>query len=119
MSWLVEVEAENAAKRARLEAEAARITEALTRMPGVRKVLLFGSLARGAADRRSDLDLIVIQETTLPFLERSRAIFNYARPEVAVDLLVYTPSEFEEIRERVFFRQALADAVVLHEAPGA
>lgn len=52
-----------------------------------------------AADRCSDLDLIVIQDTPLPFLERSRAIVKHVKPEVAVDLLVYMPAEFEEIRE--------------------
>jgi predicted nucleotidyltransferase len=62
------------------------------RCPEVRRVLLFGSFARGAGGPRSDLDLVVIvSDTTLSPRDR---IDRYApvspRP---VDLFVYTEAE--------------------------
>jgi len=36
---------------------------------------------------------------------------------VATDLLVYTPEEFEDMKERRFLKHALKDAEVLHEEP--
>jgi predicted nucleotidyltransferase len=36
------------------------------------KAIVFGSVARGEADSWSDLDLIIVADTTRPFFERSR-----------------------------------------------
>jgi len=63
---------------------------------GAQQAVVFGSWARGAADAFSDLDLAVVIETSLQRLERGgllRALVE-AMP-VGVDLLVYTPAEFE------------------------
>ncbi|MBP7864447.1 MAG: nucleotidyltransferase domain-containing protein [Acidobacteria bacterium] len=35
-----------------------------------REAIVFGSLARGTADRRSDLDLLVVDDEPLPYLRR-------------------------------------------------
>ena len=64
----------------------------------VERALLFGSYARGDADIASDLDLILIEESSLPFLERGRAHRPLFRLGVGVDLLVYTPEEYERLR---------------------
>jgi predicted nucleotidyltransferase len=60
------------------------------------RAVVFGSWARGTADGFSDLDLAVVLETDLPRLERPRRLTALldALP-LAVDLLVYTPEEFE------------------------
>jgi predicted nucleotidyltransferase len=64
------------------------------------RIILFGSRARGDADEHSDYDLIVIKHTTRPFLERLRDMVPYLvefdRP---AEILVYTPDEFERMRE--------------------
>jgi len=44
-----------------------RIAPHVTR---ARKVIVFGSVARGDADAFSDLDLIIVADTTRPFFER-------------------------------------------------
>lgn len=36
------------------------------------KVIIFGSVARGEADQWSDLDLVIVADTSRPFLERYR-----------------------------------------------
>ncbi|MDH5298370.1 MAG: nucleotidyltransferase domain-containing protein, partial [Desulfobulbaceae bacterium] len=38
----------------------------------VEEAYLFGSIAAGKAGAWSDIDVIVVQETTLPFVERAR-----------------------------------------------
>jgi len=45
----------------------------------------------------SDLDLIIIWDTPLGFLERTVELYRRLRPRVATDLLVYTPSEMERM----------------------
>lgn len=60
------------------------------------RIVLFGSRARGDHEPESDYDLIVVLETPLERGERDRPIRD-ALPAVArrVDVIVYTPAEFE------------------------
>lgn len=64
------------------------------------RIILFGSRARGDADEYSDYDIIVIKRTDKPFLERLRDMVPYLvefdRP---AEILVYTPDEYERMRE--------------------
>ena len=64
------------------------------------RIIFFGSGARGDADEHSDYDLVVIKDTDRPFLERLRDMVPYlvklARP---IDILVYTPEEFDRMGE--------------------
>lgn len=75
------------------------------------RVYLFGSWARGEEDDLSDLDVVVIKRTTVPFFERLREVAK-ALPlaEGAVDVLVYTPDEFEAMqREGNAFAEMIAE----------
>src|SRR5262249_36112338 len=65
---------------------------------GVARAIVFGSFARGAADAVSDLDVILIEPTSRPFLERGLAHLPLFRIGLGVDLLVYTPEEYERLR---------------------
>ena len=79
------------------------------------KILLFGSAARGEADQASDLDLIIIKRTSQRFLERILAVPLLS---VAADVFVYTPEEFEQMREQgnPFILKALEDAVTVYRS---
>jgi uncharacterized protein len=97
-----------------LNAELERILNRLKKDPSVRKVLLFGSLARGDARDHSDIDLIVVKDTQMRFLDRLDEFYDDARD--AMDILVYTPQEFEEMKERPFVKRALREGKMLYEA---
>jgi predicted nucleotidyltransferase len=102
-------------RRRRLEAELERIVRALPGL-GVRRAILFGSLARGNVGGQSDLDLILIVDTGEPFVERCARFYQALAPAVGTDLLVYTGEEFETMREGLFLRRALREAKVIYEA---
>lgn len=97
-----------------LKVELERILKQLKSDPSVRKVLLFGSLARGDARDHSDIDLIVVKDTQMRFLDRLDEFYDDARE--AMDILVYTPQEFEEMKNRPFIKMALREGKMLYEA---
>jgi len=65
-----------------------------------RRILVFGSHARGDAKPDSDLDLMVEMETPLEFYQRSTqvsSIFGFRR--WPLDVLVFTPAEVAAQRD--------------------
>jgi predicted nucleotidyltransferase len=68
-----------------------RITEAIH----PQKIILFGSWARGERGPHSDIDILVIQESSQPRPQRyaqvRRLFWGMGLP---MDILVYTPEEF-------------------------
>jgi len=108
------------ARKALLQSDLKRILDILVRTYQPEKIILFGSLAQGHVRDWSDLDLIVIKETEKRFLDRIRELIELIDPRVGVDVLVYTPEEFERLcRERPFFRdEILAKGEVLYERNG-
>lgn len=82
----------------------------------VEKVIVFGSLARGEVTRTSDIDLLIIQDTTKGFLDRIGEIYSAVSPRKAVDILVYTPQEIRDLAmSSSFVRRALSEGRVLYE----
>jgi predicted nucleotidyltransferase len=83
-----------------------------------RRVIVFGSVARGEADAGSDLDLIVVADTARPFFERFKDFAGLYDLWPRLDLLVYTPEELERMaaEDNPLIRQALEEGVVLYEA---
>ncbi len=60
----------------------------------VSRAVVFGSFARGEADAESDLDILLLERTGRPFLERGLAHLPLFHLGIGVDLLVYTPEEY-------------------------
>lgn len=95
--------------------EARRLADGFAQL-GVQKVILFGSSATGQDGQASDLDLVVITEVddTQPFGSRLAPELAALRPSVPVDLLVYTPDEWDALRsESSFARDEIVDKGVL------
>jgi len=80
------------------------------------KVYLFGSYARGEADELSDIDLVVIKETGEAFFDRIRHILKILDLNRAVDVLVYTPVEFQEMlqRQNAFAEMILEEGILIY-----
>jgi len=83
-----------------------------------RRIVLFGSRARGDARRNSDLDLLIIEDSELP---RYRRPPRYLRALVGVfpakDVVVWTPAEVNAWREvpNAFITSALREGRTLYE----
>ncbi len=61
------------------------------------KIILFGSMATDSVKDWSDLDLVIIKNTTLPFVQRLKEVALLCLADVGVDYLVYTPEEFSQM----------------------
>jgi len=60
------------------------------------RIVLFGSYARGTAVDTSDVDLLIIANSSLPRFKRSRELYKLFDPHpFGMDLIVYTPDEIE------------------------
>ncbi len=62
------------------------------------KIILFGSYAYGVPNENSDVDLVIIKNTSEPFLERQKQARSLLRTTTPVDIFVFTPSEFEKAK---------------------
>jgi predicted nucleotidyltransferase len=63
------------------------------------RLYLFGSWARGEEDELSDLDVVVIKDTSSSFFDRLNEISRFLPAEIGgLDILVYTPEEFETMQ---------------------
>ncbi len=92
------------------------LTPVFVRTGAVRAVL-FGSFAEGKETRRSDLDVMIVQETDKRFFDRFEEFFQIydLLKDRSVDLLIYTPGELESISHRAFIKKILAEGRILYE----
>jgi predicted nucleotidyltransferase len=67
------------------------------------RVIAFGSRVRGDALSTSDLDLVLVSPWfgSLRFLERAPAVLELLDYPAGLELLCYTPDEFERKREEL------------------
>lgn len=81
------------------------------------KVILFGSLATGRVGPYSDIDLVVIKKTSLPYFKRIRQLVELLDYDVGIDFFVYTPEEFAEaVQIKPFFsKEILKKGKILYE----
>ena len=63
----------------------------------VNEAYFFGSFGTNVFGAESDIDIILINETDAPFLMRSREFEDLLDIHPALDILIYTPDEFERL----------------------
>jgi len=83
------------------------------------KIILFGSMARGEEHENSDVDLLVIEQTTLPRYKRSSLYRQAVRGMcIAKDIIVFSPEEVDEwaFVPNAFITTILREGEVLYEA---
>jgi predicted nucleotidyltransferase len=86
------------------------------------RVILFGSRSKGTSRDDSDVDLLVIMETTWSPVRRAVEVKRACRPRfVSMDVLVRTPQEVSTQLERgsAFLNQVLDQGKVLYERDAA
>lgn len=81
------------------------------------KIILFGSAAKGNFRTDSDLDFMIVKQTTKNKAERMREVSSLVSRKTPADFLVYTP---EEIKRRLaigdyFVEDVLKEGKVLYE----
>jgi hypothetical protein len=70
---------------------------------GAEKVILFGSRARGDWLKESDYDFIVVSRgfDGIPFISRPVPLYAHWSGDGGIELLCYTPEEFERKRRQI------------------
>lgn len=84
------------------------------------RIILFGSRARAQAGPSSDLDLLIIEESTVPRYKRAaRYYLALAGAFPAKDIVVWTPDEAADWREvpNSFISTALREGKTLYARP--
>jgi predicted nucleotidyltransferase len=113
---LADVEIVSGGPRFALE-EIRRVVASACARSAAERAILFGSYGRGSADVLSDVDLLIVCPTALPFVERYRLFGDILDAFPGTDLLVYTPEELEEMRARSgFVERAEREGIALYEA---
>jgi len=78
-------------------AEIQNIVGQIIRKYNPQKIILFGSAGRGEYDKVNDLDFLIIkQDVPLYGIDRMRELDELIERNIAADMLVYRPDEFEE-----------------------
>lgn len=84
---------------------------------GATKAIVFGSFARDAATRHSDVDAVFVEKTDRRFIERLDRYMNgiYERTGIPAEVFVYTPEEFADMADGPFMKRVLREGVVAYE----
>jgi predicted nucleotidyltransferase len=96
---------------------AQRITNRIVRRYRPKKIILFGSLARGDIHEGSDLDLIIIKNTKEKFLKRMVRVLDLCDGKIVVEPLIYTEAEFKKMLEQRndFLETVVSEGKVIYE----
>ncbi len=103
------------------QASIEQITREIVAAMQPRRIVLFGSRARGSERAGSDVDLMIEMDSDLRPLERMRRVYEVCRGRtLPMDVVVYTPDEVAEQRQ---YRNSLVSEIeregkVLYEQPG-
>lgn len=82
----------------------------------IKRIILFGSRAKGKTGRDRDVDLIIVSPKfrKLDFFQRGAEMYNYWTLNLPVDFLCYTPKEFERLSKGItIVREAIEEGIVI------
>lgn len=85
------------------------------------KIYLFGSHADSTSDDQSDIDLLIVAHSDDPPTERRmklRRMLNEYDRKIGLDLLVYTPAEFDMLEKEPssFISSAMRHAAIIYDS---
>lgn len=95
-------------RREEIERNVKQVLDDLKKYYDPEKVILFGSAATDHVGPNSDIDMVVIKETSLSYFKRVDQLVDLLNYDIDIDFLVYTPDEFAKaVKERPFFRDEI------------
>ena len=103
------------AYRLLLENSVQDLVKRLSDLEGVQRISVFGSFARGRRDLFTDLDILVVMDTEMSLVDRLRFLYSRLALPVDLDILCYTPQEFESLKATGRLARILGDELLLHE----
>ncbi|ORX22566.1 hypothetical protein BVF91_11195 [Thermoanaerobacterium sp. PSU-2] len=101
-----------------LEKELKIIIDAIIEKCNPEKIILFGSMANGKSTVWSDIDLVVIMNTDLRYIDRLLYVSKAIKSDVPIDFFVYTPEEerrFIETNNLFYTKEVIEKGKVLYE----
>ncbi len=103
-------------EREKVEKEIASIVETL-RQYRPKRIILFGSFARGDYHALSDIDLLIVKDSEKKFTERIVEVLDLCDSTIPVEPLVYTQAEYDRLlaEGNSFIKQALSEGRVLYD----
>lgn len=94
-----------------------RLVDRIVRGFRPERIVLFGSHAAGTADAGSDVDLLVVMDTSATLLKQATAIYQSLDHDVPVDILVRTPDQVIVRNPRdLILRTILEEGITVYEA---
>lgn len=96
-----------------------KIVQILTAKYKPEKIILFGSCVSGRVTRDSDIDMLILKKTKVPYgqrwLEVGRLVRNLKKP-IPFEPFVLTPREFKrELMRNLFLQEIIKKGKVLYE----
>lgn len=101
--------------------EITRVAKSIAAKFNPERIILFGSYAYGKPNPYSDVDFLVVMETTARPLAKQQEISKALSPHpFGMDILVRTPSQLQEriALGDAFLREITSKGQVLYERPG-
>lgn len=80
-------------------------------------LIVFGSVAKGTAGDDSDLDLIIVKESSEnSFISGAKARLALKGSKIPIDIIVFTPEEFERDLSNKYslVHEAMATGRIVH-----
>ena len=94
------------------------ITKKIVKEYKPEKIILFGSYAWGVPHEDSDVDLLIVKNTTRPPRKRIEKIDRlFMRRDIPMDFLVYTPKELREkisLDRNLFLEDIVKNGITLY-----
>jgi predicted nucleotidyltransferase len=83
-------------------------------------IILFGSFATGDINEGSDIDILVVADFEVNFLDRIKLLINLNRSGLPIEPIGYTPEEFDRMKGagNAFVARVLKTGRMLYRRPG-
>lgn len=95
-----------------------KVVDRLVHAANPRRIILFGSYARGEQTHDSDIDIMVIEDTVKHQgmeMVRLRKAAGRIAPGVGIDILVYPTEKIQDPVPGTVVFQALSEGTILYE----